>query len=340
MSHRFSDVRAASRRRAKTRETGFTLFEVLGVVLVTALLLGATINFYINLSRQATRASENTREVRRAAALVDRIATDLEHTLLVKKPKEADTLSQPWLFVADSRFSQSGARPGSDQLKFIRSEIPRASDGPGSDLAMVAYTLERNEDGETFALRRWSTSELPESLDRDFPRSDDPASLLVADDLSYFAVRFLDGTGKWVPKWDSTLLVEASELPLAVEIEVGIAPSGTPDTETADAAESEPLHYAREVELPMRPIDLEELLTPKDEKANVAKNDKDKDGKDSGRTIGECVDVAKIGQSAPGVSDSDLATLSAAVQNNAGSPFTAAMAAQFAGLPAINPECL
>src|SRR5262245_38097256 len=173
------------------RRSGFTLFEVLGVVLVTALLLGAAISFFLNLTRQAARASESTREVRRAAALMDRIAADLEHTLLLKKPEDSDPLSRPWLFIAESRYSQTGAERGADQLKFIRRDLPRGSDGPASDLAMVAYTLERSDDGARFELRRWSTSELPETLDREFPSRDDPASLLVADDLVFFALRFL-----------------------------------------------------------------------------------------------------------------------------------------------------
>ena len=42
------------------RRPGFTLFEVLGVVLVTALLLGAAISFFLNLTRQA-RARPRTR---------------------------------------------------------------------------------------------------------------------------------------------------------------------------------------------------------------------------------------------------------------------------------------
>jgi type II secretory pathway component PulJ len=325
---------------AQRRPTGFTLFEVLGVLLVTALLLGATINFYINLSRQATRASTNTREVRRAAALVDRIAGDLEHTLLVKKPKGTDVLAQPWLFVAESRFSQSGPHPGSDQLKFIRRQIPRASDGPASDVAMVAYTLERGEDGQNFALRRWSRSELPDSLEPEFPRSDDPASLLVADDLRYFAVRFLDASGQWRPNWDSTQLVESSELPIAVEIEVALAPPPVaPGAEPTD--ETEPLSYAREVELPLRPIDLEALLTSKKKKEKLAQNNRNADKNAPGvvRTLGECVDASKLSLSEPGVSASDLATLSAAIQINATAPFTQSMAAQYCGLAAANPDC-
>ncbi|TMA35318.1 MAG: prepilin-type N-terminal cleavage/methylation domain-containing protein [Deltaproteobacteria bacterium] len=321
-----------------SRRSGFTLIEVLAVVLITSLLLGATISFYLNLTRQAARASENTREARRAAALIDRVATDLESALLVKKPKEQDALAQPWLFVGESRYSATGPQAGSDQLKFIRRDDPRASDGPASNVEMVAYTLHRSERAsDHFELRRWSSPELPERLDLDFPRSDDPASLLVADDLSYFAVRFLDDTGQWHDRWDSTQLVESSQLPRAVEIQVALAPPETASDE--EIAEAEPVPYARLVELPMRPLDLEQLLNPKEKDGKGGKGENEgEDGKQ--RTIGECVDVSKLGISAPGFSESDLATLAAAVNNNAALPFTKAMAEQFAGLAAINPDCL
>ena len=331
---------SAARRGARTR-AGFTLIEVLAVVLVTALLLGATINFYVNLSRQAAHASENMREVRRASALLDRIAVDLEHTMLVKKPAEADALSSPWLFLAQSRFSQTGEQAGSDQLKFIRRELPRSSDGPGSDMAMVAYTLERNEDGEGFVLRRWSTPELPEGLDSEFPRSDDPASFVVADDLSLFTVRFLDEGGEWHERWDSTQLANSSELPLAVEIEVALAPP--PGSESA-ADELEPLAYRRLVELPMRPIDLEAMLEKKEETEQVAANDPDAEeaggaGNANGPTLSECIDLGKLGIGAiPGLSQSDLATLAAAVRNSPAAAF-APYAAALAGHPAVNPDC-
>jgi type II secretion system protein J len=336
MSTRPSKLRAASRRRANTIRLGFTLFEVLGVVLVTALLLGAAISFFLNLTREATRATENTREVRRAAALVDRIAADLEHTLLVKKPAEADALSQPWLFVAETRYPQPGEQRGADQLKFIRRDFPRASDGPASDVAMVAYTLTRSEDGPNFELRRWSTSELPDSLDREFPPSDDPASLLVADDVSYFALRFLDESGEWTDRWDSTQLIDSSELPIAVEIEVALAPAGA--AEAVPEFDEEPIHYTRYVELPLRPIDLEALLHPEDE-ANVAENE-DEEGSADGKTLADCVDMSKMPAGGmAGLSESDLASLHAAVKNTPAAAF-APYAAALAGNPAVNPDCL
>ena len=323
---------------ARPRRGGFTLIEVLAVVLITAILLGTTINFYLDLSRQAAHASENVREVRRASALLDRIAVDLEHTMLVKKPAEADAISSPWLFLAQSRFSSSGEQPGSDQIKFIRREIPRARAGPASDLAMVAYTLERSEESDNFVLRRWSTPELPESLDPEFPRSDDPASFVIADDLSYFTLRFLDEGGEWHDRWDSTQVAESGSLPLAVEIELALAP---PDAQDPGAEELEPVSYARLVELPLRPIDLEAMLKPKEESEEVAAADETgaEDGAaGQGRTLGECIDAGKLGGSIPGLSESDIATLHAVLKNSpaaAIAPYCAALA----GHPAVNSGC-
>jgi hypothetical protein len=330
---------------ARSQRSGFTLFEVLGVMLVTALLLGAAISFYMNLTRQAARATENTREVRRAAALLDRIAADLEHTLLVKKPPEEDPLARPWLFVAEPRLPQPGGERGSDQLKFIRREVPRASDGPASDLAMVAYTLRRSDDGPNFELRRWSTTELPDSLERDFPRSDDPDSLLLADDVSYFALRFLDEAGAWRDRWDSTQIVDSSELPIAVEIEVALARPETSFSSSDPAAEpADPVHYAREVTLPLRPIDLEALLHPEDAEKNATEVAANEGAPGApGRTLAECLDVSKLPiQGMEGLSASDVATLAAAVQNNPSGAFQqfASAFAALAASGAVKPDCL
>jgi type II secretion system protein J len=326
----------SGRRRATRAAAGFTLIEVLAVVLVTAVLLGATINFYVDLSRQAARASENMREVRRASALLDRIAADLEHTMLVTKPAEADAISSPWLFLAQSRYSLTGAQAGSDQVKFIRREIPRASDGPASDLAMVAYTLERSEENESFVLRRWSTPELPESLDLEFPRSDDPASFVLADDLRHFAMRFLDMSGQWHDRWDSTQVAESGDLPLAVELEVALV---APESDIDRVDETEPLAYRRMVELPLRPIDLEKLLEPEDEEtdtAETAADDEDTDTAAGGkRTLGKCIDPGKLG---PPLSESDIAQIIAIIKNSPDADITPYLEL-LRGHPALDPDC-
>jgi hypothetical protein len=203
---------------------------------------------------------------------------------------------------------------------------------------MVAYTLWRSEDGERFELHRWSTSELPDSLDREFPPSDDPASLLVADDLSYFALRFLDDAGEWRDRWGSTQLVDSSELPIAVEIEVALAaPEGSQAGSDAEQLDAEPIHYARAVELPLRPIDLETLLDPEGGKeTEVAENE------GSGRTLADCIDVSKLSLSGSGLSQTDLASLQAAIENTPAAdigPY-ASVLASLAPSGAVHAGCL
>ncbi len=314
-------------------QRGFSLIEVLGVMLITGFLLGAAANFYIDLSNQATRATESTREVRRAATLLDRIAADLEHTLLVRKPSEADPLGHPWLFVGESRFNQGGA----DQLKFVRRERPRGSDGPASDLAVVAYTLDRAEDGEGFALRRWSRPELPDGLDRSLPLPDDPNAFVVSEEIDSFTLRFLDAAGEWQEEWDSSQLADSGELPLAVEIEVGLRdPNEEMDDDGFDPL---PRRYARHVPLPLRPIDLEALLDP-DGEDGFADGEGD-EGDFGDLTLADCVDFSKVSAAdaaAAGLSPTDISTLSALAQNP--DALFAPYADILAGHPAVNPECL
>jgi hypothetical protein len=74
-----------------------------------------------------------------------------------------------------------------------------------------------------------------------------------------------------VDRWDSSQLIESSELPIAVEIEVAMA--------TDDG--SEPVPYRRRVLLPVRPLDLVALLDPQaDDEANDEAAGEDEDGAD------------------------------------------------------------
>jgi type II secretion system protein J len=262
--------------------SGFTLIEVLAVLFLTALVLSAALGFYVDLSNESARASETTREVRRATTLMDRIARDIERTVLVKKQPDEDPLAHPWIFLAESQFDVDGA----DRLKFmLRGEPPSTNQGQASDLETVAYSLEPSEQPGSYELRRWSSPHLPERLDRDFPSPEDPASLVLADGISYFALRFLDEAGEWVDAWDSSQMTESSELPVAVEIELALTP---PPGEQPESAEAEPLHYSRRVLLPMRPIDLAALLDPN----QVAANGSDQNCE---YTVADCIDWSKVG---------------------------------------------
>jgi prepilin-type N-terminal cleavage/methylation domain-containing protein len=270
--------------RPRRRRAGFTLIEVLAVLFLTALVVGVALDFFIDLSNQSAWASESTRDLRRATSLVDRIARDLERTLLVRKAEEEDPLAHPWIFLAEPRRSENGA----DHLKFVmRSEPARTKDGPTSDLATVAYSLEPRADGTGYALLRWSSPELPERLDREFPRPDDPASLVLADGVAYFALRFLGEAGEWTDRWDSSQLVESGELPLAVEIEVALLPMAEPRN---GALPAEPVLYSRQVLLPVRPLDLEALLDPA-----RGTGAGDQEAEECELTVAECIDWTAVG---------------------------------------------
>jgi len=273
--------------RRNASRAGFTLIEVLAVLFLTALVLSAALSFYIDLSNDSTRAADSTREVRRATTLMDRIARDIERAVLVKKPEDVDPLAHPWIFLAEPHNQTGhGNEAGSDRVKFmLRSEPPRTQQGPTSDLSTVAYTLERSADGETYELHRWSSPRLPDHLDREFPRADDPASLVLAEGITHFSMRFLGDGGEWVDRWDSSQLVDSSELPVAVEIELALAPPPGDGNQR-----KEPLLYGRRVLLPMRPIDLVALLDP---------NQAGADGQDgeceSGLSLADCIDWSKAG---------------------------------------------
>jgi type II secretory pathway component PulJ len=264
-----------SRRRA-----AFTLLEVLAVVLLTALVLGVALSFYVDLSRATTRAADGTRSLRRATAVLDRVAHDYERVVLVAKPAETDPIDHPWVFLGEARRGEKG----SDTLKFVtRGHVPRTTATRESDLEVVGYRVREAEDGASIELLRWSSPELPERLDREVPDDEEDGAALLADGLAGFGVTFIDEAGESLPTWDSSQLAQSGQLPVAVEIEVALADPDDP--------EAEPETFRRRVLLPLRPIDLEELFDPAS--AVGGGSGEDEDGEEDGEddlacTSGPC----------------------------------------------------
>jgi type II secretory pathway component PulJ len=237
------------------RAAAFTLLEVLAVVLLTGLVLGIALDFYVDLSRADNRAADHTLGVRRATAILDRMARDFEGAFVVRTPEGEDPNANGYQFVAESEYSSTGA----DHIKFItRNHHPRTTAAHESDVAAVAYTVRRAED-DTLELLRWSSPRVPETHDPNFPRDEEAGAALLADGIDSFGVTFFDESGAPSTRWDSSQLVESGELPLAVEIEVAMA--------THDG--SAPVPYRRRVWIPVRPLDLERLLTSTEAGAGV-----------------------------------------------------------------------
>jgi len=290
------------------RRGGFTLLEMMGVIVAIGLVLAIATDYYIDLSRASNRASRNTSEIRRATAILDHVAHDLENTMLIVKAPEVDPLDHPWLFVAEARNSDEG----SDHVKFVtRSFQSRRSDAHESDLAIVAYSLELSEEDDAFELFRWSSPQLPESLDRTFPEPDDESSFLLADGIADFGLRFIAEDGGESDEWDSTLLADSGTLPDWVEISVAMYDPDIEDPLGLDAEER--TYYRRRVRIPVRPIELAAMIAGEEAARAGANGDDETDGEngeggssqngsgvefgDEGDptanfTVGDCLDLA------------------------------------------------
>ncbi len=260
---------------AQSNRRGFTLLEVMAVVALISVVFFVALNFYTDLSRASARASNHTRDVRRASAILDRIARDLEGAFLVVKPPEMDPFAFPWIFLGEARLG-GGA---SDRLKFIsRNHDPTRTDSAETNLAVVAFISEMAPD-DSISLYRWSSPRLPESLDKSFPRDNDDGVHLLAEGLQTFEMTFLAEDGEMRTEWDSSTLIDSSSLPLAVEIQLSLMA----ESETHDV---EPPVYRRKVLLPVRPLDLVALADPNnplsggDKDAESEGDEDEEDGED------------------------------------------------------------
>jgi hypothetical protein len=109
---------------------------------------------------------------------------------------------------------------------------------------------------------------------------------VLAEGLAGFGVRLAGDAGEWVAAWDSSLIAESSELPLAAEISVALLPEGEDGTplEVDPQAEGGPqvVVATRRVLLPLRPVDLEAQKSGKDSSdAGDAADDDEEDGEES-----------------------------------------------------------
>jgi type II secretory pathway component PulJ len=242
--------------------------------------LGVALSTYVNVSRQTRRAVETMRETRRAAAVLDAVARDLQRVVLVRKPSSVeDPFDHPWVFFAEA---QPGAE-ASERLLFVtRGRPPRLSASAESDLEVVSYSLREGESEEAaFELWRAASPRLPESLDRRISDAEDDGSQLLAAGLAEFGVSFVDEAGQESPGWDSSSLVQSGQLPAVAVIRVALADPQDP--------EAPPTPYRRRVLLPLRPFDFDELLDPESAVGGGKKKDGEDDPDEDDEGGGVCV---------------------------------------------------
>ncbi len=256
---------------------GFTLIEVMGVVALISVVFFVALNFYTDLARASTRASNHTRGIRRASAILDRVARDIEGAFLLVKPPEMDPFAFPWIFLGETRLGGDA----SERLKFItRNHDPTRTGAAETNLATVAYMVESGPD-DSISLYRWTSPRLPESLDKGFPRQDDDGSFLLAEGLHYFGFNFLSEDGELRSEWDSSTLLDSSSLPLAVEIRLSLMDDLT-------LAGEEPPIYRRRVLIPVRPLDLAALADPNNPLSGGSGEEEGGGGEDGELTNADC----------------------------------------------------
>jgi len=240
--------RLPERQRARTPR-GFTLIEVLGAIVITAIIATVIIDFYLELSRANERAVLASRAPRQAMAVLDTIARDLQETFLIQKESTVDPLEHPWLFIGQERGANS------QLLFFTRHNFTQSTQARDWDVARVAYALRDEADGTT-ALWRTVLPGLPEKQESAFPEPNSPGEMLLSPDVRSFRLEYLNELdATWVAEWDSTTLAQSGQLPLAVRIDISLSPSRVRD-ETAPRLDEteEPPHYTRVVPIPVRPL--------------------------------------------------------------------------------------
>lgn len=268
-----------SRPAAHDAASGFTLLEMLMVVLFTGIVLSFAASFTIDLSKASQAALAESVDLRRAASVLDRVARDLESATLVEKPDALDPLEHPWLFLAEGRGSN-----GADRLRFqARNHRPRTGSAHESDLVEIAYWLAEAEDGEGFDLLRWSSARPPvPPLERTFPRRGDPGVERLASHVALFTVRLQDEDGAWQSAWDSWSPAQSSQLPIAAEVSVALLPEEPIEDETI--AQPEPELLMRPVVFALDPLDLEQALG-----AESGEDQDDEEDDLACVTVAECV---------------------------------------------------
>jgi prepilin-type N-terminal cleavage/methylation domain-containing protein len=274
-----------------SRSGGFTLLEMLAVIALTALVLTAAADYYVDLSRAGSEAVEKIQGTRRAARLLDRLARELEGSVLVVKPPELDPIRHPWLFLAEADDQSQGAQ----RVKFVtRSHRPPSDTLREQDLAVVSYVAEDDGDGG-IVLWRTASPHLPEELDLSFPREQDGAQIL-SEDLAAFGLLFLTEEGEWVARFDSSTLLQSGQLPRAAEIELAFLEQD----DLGDWVEGP--RYRRRVVLPLRALDIQAELEAAGLAGGGGNDGNDEDGEDGdgggdqgeedngegGLTVGEC----------------------------------------------------
>jgi hypothetical protein len=146
----------------------------------------------------------------------------------------------------------------------------------------VGYALHRDEEGG-LTLWRSEAPWLPGQFDREFPAAGDESEMPLADGVAAFGIALFDDNMQPQTRWDSSTMVDSSELPRFVEIRLAMADPGE-----EVPLEELPLHLRR-VLLQARPLDLEAMLAPAE-----AESGEEGEPDLTGKTVCDCIPCASL----------------------------------------------
>jgi len=190
---------------------GFTLLELLAVVVISALLLTAVLG--------AMRASMTVREKHHAAALDaaarQRCLNIMAADLCAMVPP-ATTLTGNVLGEQDG---DTDLRR--DTLQFACSANSPRSGVEGADVIQVAYSVEEDDDQEDVSQLVRSATPNPLATD-----TSDPTETVLLSGIATLAFAYFDGED-WQDSWDASL--RSNELPRAVRVNIELTAENDED---------------------------------------------------------------------------------------------------------------
>jgi type II secretory pathway component PulJ len=241
---------------------GFTLLEMLSAVFLATVVLVLVSSIFGENARQRSVASERLRVETTASTALDRIADDLEASILLKRPAERDPRTHAWRFIAEDP-GDLGART----VRFQTQNVSRSNLAEHSTTWVeVVYFLADEEIDDPsadphFTLWRWQSNRIPGDSDRRWPEPGEPGTARVAEGLADFGVRLIDAEGALLDEWDSTFAAEDAALPAGAEIALVLFRAARPGEGEPGQIEVPGRIHGRTVTLAMpTPIDVAALI--------------------------------------------------------------------------------
>ena len=198
------------------RRDGFTLLEILVVIVITAVLVGAAVTAFRDVNRHTRGIGAGLERERAVKTFLDRLERELSSTMMWKRQEDTNPLEHPWLFAG---FDGYEAETDTDAIKFITYAPSRAAGNSyDTGIRMVSYGVREDEEGRLVLHR----------FEEPVPRGASKAIQVengspVLEDIELFDLAFHDPkSGVWLQSWDSTQIQQLDRVPAEVRATITV----------------------------------------------------------------------------------------------------------------------